>query len=241
MSAVFRREWKQLFVSWRGYVFLALTAMMTGLFTLVYNFYFGYNGFEYPLNFLCVAVALLVPMLTLSMFSEERKTGVGHFVATLPVSDRALVMGKYLALLAFLAVVSLCMGLVPILLGLYGTVSYATAFSGLLAFFCIITVMMTVELFVSLMIRRRWLAVCIGYLIPVALVALGYLSSYLPEWPGEAVRYGSIFGGYMPFLYGLFDARSLVLWLSVALLFLLLLIWFADRARTCRKGKEATR
>lgn len=231
MLAVFRREWKQLLFRWKGYVFLSLTVMMTGLFMLMYNFYYGYTGLEYPLNFLCVTVSFLLPILTVPMFFEERQTGIGRMLGTLPVSDRALVMGKYSALTVWLLTVSLCMGFFSLILSGYGTVSYATAWGGIFAFFCVIWTMMTIELFVSLTIRRKWLVWVVSYLIPVFLVGMGYVSSYLPDAVGDCLRYLSVFGAYTPFLYGLFDFRSVAVWLSVSLFFVFLLIFFADCAR----------
>lgn len=230
MLTVWKRELKQFFYRWNGYVFLALFVMMTGLFMLVYNFYYGYTGFEYPLNFLCVTVAALLPLLTAPLFREERKSGMERFVSMLPISDAALVWGKYLALLSLLAALSLGLCICPLLLSVYGEVNLAAAFGGIFAFFCIESVIVTAETLVALLLRHRISVWLVSYALLVALVGLGLLATLLPHTAEKILQYCSVFGAYTPFLFGLFDLRAIAFCMSATVILALLLSILARRA-----------
>ena len=229
MIAVFRREWKNLFCRWGSFVFLGLFWSLTGIFMLVYNFYYGYTGFEYPLYFLSLCFAALVPVVTVPLFFEERREGVGRFLRMLPISTRDVVIGKYLAVLAFLGLVTVGMALCPVLLRMYGEVSYATAYSGVLAFLFLEWTIVSLNFFLNLMLRNRALLWIVSFLVPAVGVGIGYLARLLPEGAETVVSYASVFGAYVPFLYGMLDWRALLLWGTMAIVFAGLSIRFAER------------
>ncbi len=231
MIAVLRREWKSFFCRWSGYLFFGIFWALTGMFMLVYNFYYGYTGFEYPLAMLNVCFSFVLPLVTVPLFREEKKEGVSRFLGMLPLSAKALVWGKYFAALTMLGIVSVGMALCPMLLRIYGEISFATAYAAVLAFFLLGWALLSVEIFLSLMIRNQKVLWFVSYAVPVGLIALGYLANLVPGQLGELVSYLSLFGAYSPFLYGLLDGRSLVMWGSVIVVFTVLTLRFAMRIR----------
>jgi len=231
MIAVFRREWKSFFSRLSGYLFLGILVMLMGIWMLVYNFYYGYTGFEYPLAMLNVSLALLLPLITVGLFQEERRGGVRRFLRMLPLSEGDLILGKYLYLMTILGAVTVGMAICPFLLRMYGEISYAKAYCGVLAFFLIGWAFLSVEFFLSLMIRNQLTLWIVSYCVPIVGVALSYFAKSIPGVFGEVLTNVSLFGAYTPFLYGLLDLRSVSLWISVALIFTALSICFSKRIR----------
>ena len=229
MIAILRREIKGLFSCLTGFLFFGCFVALTGVWMLVYNFYYGYTGFEYSLAMINVTLALLLPLITVPLFAQERREGVARFWRMLPISVPQLVLGKYLITLFALLILTVALALCPLILGVYGAVSMGTAYSGLLAFFLMGWAWVSIDVFLSLMLENKVAIWAVSYGVPVAAIAMGYLAKLIPGVAGDAVSYFSIFGAYTPFLYGLLDVRSLVLWCSIAIVFTVLTAIYAER------------
>ena len=231
MSAVFRRELKAFFCRVSSYIFLGLFLCLVGLFMFLYNFYYGNTGFEYPLSMLCVSLALLLPLIVSPLFVQERASKTDRFLGMLPISCTDIVMGKYLSTASLLGILTVGMGIFPIILNTYSKVYFPTSVAGLLAFFLIGLAFLSLDCFLALMIRSRtWLFV-VMYAIPVGLIGIGYLAQSLPYSVAKALEYISVFGAYTPFGAGLFDFCSLGIWISISAVFVVLTIRFSHRIR----------
>ena len=104
MWAVYKKELKSYFLSPIGYVvigillfmftvFFYLTTISTGSVNLGYLYY----------NSAFFGLIIAVPILTMRMFSEERKTGTEQLILTSPVSIVGVVFGKFLAAMAVIS------------------------------------------------------------------------------------------------------------------------------------------
>jgi hypothetical protein len=100
---IFRRELAGYFATPIAYVFLIIFALLTGLFT----FYVG-NLYERGVadllpffNYLPWLLLVLVPAISMRLWSEERRAGTIELLMTLPVSTGAAVTGKWLAGVVF--------------------------------------------------------------------------------------------------------------------------------------------
>lgn len=105
MWAVFKKELKSYFLSPIGYV-------VVGILLLVASVFFYLTTVKYSsidlggLYFYTALYGLLiaVPLLTMRMFSEERKTGTEQLILTSPVSITGVVLGKFLAAMAVITI-----------------------------------------------------------------------------------------------------------------------------------------
>lgn len=97
MLAIFKKELRSYFISAIGYVytaiFLALSALLCCYTTLQSNTYSTTNYF----NMMIFVLAILLPLLTMRLFAEERKMRTEQLLLTAPVSLTGMVLGKYLA------------------------------------------------------------------------------------------------------------------------------------------------
>jgi len=105
-----RRELAGLFLSPLAWILLLVTLLLNGFFFQLYVTASGGNvvlALETALgggSVFWVLMVVLTPLITMRMVSEEARDGTLEYLLTAPVSDAAVITGKFLAATAFMAV-----------------------------------------------------------------------------------------------------------------------------------------
>ncbi len=101
MWAVFRKEVNIFFSSLIGYIAIGVFLIANGLIVWILPgsnvFDFGYATLFELFNMAPWVFMFLVPALTMRFFAEEKQTGTLEVLATKPLSDYQIILGKYLA------------------------------------------------------------------------------------------------------------------------------------------------
>jgi len=97
MWAVLKKEFKSYFLSPIGYVFIGLFLAMCSLFFYITAISMGTTNFEYMFYYAAQSLTFIIPILTMRMFSEERKNGTEQLLLTSPRSMIGITLGKYFA------------------------------------------------------------------------------------------------------------------------------------------------
>lgn len=105
LGAIFRRELTQYFKSPIGWVLMAIFAFVSGIYFSI-NILSGYSNVASVLQFMQSLFFVLIPILTMKTFSEERRNGTEVLLYTSPASIWDIVLGKYLASLVFFLIMS---------------------------------------------------------------------------------------------------------------------------------------
>lgn len=229
MRAVFHRQIKSLFHSWIFYGVCAVFLFALGILVTTFHGTYEYSNVEYLLFYLMIVLSLLLPLLTSFIFVEERKRSVERFLRALPISDREFVFGKYLALLAMLGGISFLLLLLPMFLGLWGSVHYASSYMAIFAFFLFGFAILSMNYFFALIAKNHWISLSLSYGVTAVLIALTYVAVALPSPLGALLERVSLFGAYAPFIYGITDLSVVGLYLSIGVLFLLLSAWSSSK------------
>src|SRR5262245_24313810 len=148
-----RKELRSYFVSPIAYLLLAMFATVFGFFFWNAVGYFSYIGVEaqmrgeaFPLNVneqvirplvsnVSVIGLFLIPMITMRLFAEEKRTGTIELLATSPVRDVEIILGKWLAAVLLYAAILFLTALNFVWLFKYGNPDWrplAVAYLGLL-------------------------------------------------------------------------------------------------------------
>jgi gliding motility-associated transport system permease protein len=127
LAAIYRRELAGLFLTPLAWVLLCIALLVNGWFFLAYVQEFQ-GDVDTALRFACGGswvfwsqLVFLPPLLTMRMISEEARTGILEFLLTAPVSDAAVVVGKFLAATTVMAVLWLCLPAYALLVQALGT------------------------------------------------------------------------------------------------------------------------
>lgn len=101
MFAIYRKEINAFFNSLTGYLVIIVFLTFIGLYTWVFPdtnvFELGFADMETLFSFGPVAFLFLIPAITMRSFAEEKKDGTIELLLTRPVTDREIILGKYLA------------------------------------------------------------------------------------------------------------------------------------------------
>ena len=97
MKAIFKREFKSYFQNIIGWLYLAATIALYGLYFFVYNLNYGSSKVSYSLNAITFLFLITVPILTMRSLAEEQKSKTDQLILTSPVSVGKIITAKYLA------------------------------------------------------------------------------------------------------------------------------------------------
>ena len=170
---------------------------------------------------------ILVPILTMRLFSEEYKTGTIEMLLTAPVRDGDVILSKFFGVLFFYLLLW-----IPSLLGLaifqlVTKQAVPVAWIPLGFSYLMVTLVgmmyLSIGLFASVLTRNQAVAAMISFTTIALLFFAGFLS-YLVRDPGwrEALSYIFTLEQLRSFSAGLFDSRPVVFYLSGTVFFLIL-------------------
>ena len=105
MTAVFKREFRAFFTSPVGYVVMAVLFCFSGWFFFLYNLASGSADMSSVFgNLFTIVLLLVLPILTMRLFSEEKRQKTDQALLTAPTSLTGIVVGKFLSALLMFAI-----------------------------------------------------------------------------------------------------------------------------------------
>ena len=192
MTAVLKHELRGYAHSLSSYLFCAFLLLFVGVGALLYNIQSAVANFEYVLEFVCIGLTVIIPVLTMRVIAEERRARTDQLLYSLPLTTAQIVAGKYLALLVVYLVPLCVVALYPLIFAQYGDVYLLTAYGSLFAFFIMGAAMIAVGMFISSLTDSQGFAAGIA----IVVFAFNYFSVTLAEnISATAVRRGARPGG----------------------------------------------
>ena len=177
MRAIFQHELRGAFHGLAAYLFCAFLLVFVGVGAMIYNIQAAVSNFEYVLQFVCIGLVVIVPVLTMRSFAEERRQKTDQLLYSLPLGTWDIVAGKYLALVTVFLVPMVFISAYPLLFSLYGEVYLPSAYGSLLAFLLLGAALIAAGIFVSSLTESQGFAAGIA----IAAFLLNYYSVSLAE------------------------------------------------------------
>lgn len=177
MVAVVKHELRNAYNNLTVYLFSAALLCFVGVGSLLYNIQASVANFEYVLSFVSIGLVVIIPVLTMRSFAEERKQKTDQLLYALPLKTWQIVAGKYLSLVTmfFVPVAIIC--LYPYIFSLYGEVYLPGAYGALIAFFFMGAALISIGMFISSLTDNQGFAAGIS----IVLFLLNYYSVTLAE------------------------------------------------------------
>ena len=177
MRAIFQHELRGAFHGLAAYLFCAFLLVFVGVGAMIYNIQAAVANFEYVLQFVCIGLVVIVPVLTMRSFAEERRQKTDQLLYSLPLGTWDIVAGKYLALVTVFLVPMVFISAYPLLFSLYGEVYLPSAYGSLLAFLLLGAALIAAGIFVSSLTESQGFAAGIA----IAAFLLNYYSVSFAE------------------------------------------------------------
>lgn len=241
--AIVGKEIRSLFVSPIAYVVLTGFLLLGGwfFFNLLFRFSYlltlytglqnrqgleGLNLNDYVtaplLHNLTIILVIMVPIITMRSFAEEKKSGTYELLLTSPLTVTELVLGKFLGALFFVLVMILLTGIYPAILLFYGNPELGILASGYLGLFLLAVAFVSVGLLTSSLTENQIVAAVTCFVVLLLL--------YMLSWPAETagaglaglLKYLSVVEHFSEMVKGVIDTKDLVYFLTLIFLSLFL-------------------
>ncbi len=233
MSAVFRREFKSFFVNPIGYVVLAVMFCASGLFFFTYNMAGGLSGLTYLYSSLFTVVLLVIPFLTMRLFSEEKRQKTDQALLTAPTGLTGIVLGKFFAALALFALALSITLVYALVIALKVTPDWMVIAGNFLGLMLVGGMMIAIGLMISALTESQVIAALGTLAVSVILLCVDMLGSIFSSitWLAEAIGFLSINNRYTNFTVGLIEYDNILFFLSLQALFIFITVRVLDSKR----------
>ncbi len=163
MLAVLKKELRTYFQNPLGYVFIGMMLMIMGFYYAYYTLYYQAADYYHVLNACTSLILFVIPVLTMRIMSEEKKSRTDQLLLTAPISTMDMVLGKYFAAVLVYVICIVLSFLQPLVTVIVfkGQMSTEMLFGGYLAFFCMGTAFIAVGMFISTMTENQLIAAVI--------------------------------------------------------------------------------
>ncbi len=247
MFAIYKKELRSYFINAIGFVyvgaFLATAAILLCYTTLAQS---TYNTDAY-FNLLIFSFIILIPLLTMKLFAEEKKLKTEQLLLTAPVTIWEMVLGKFFAAFTIFSssLLASCVYLFPLYsyaaqekaaLGYESSSPIGPSTARIIG--CIIGVMLigaafiAVGVFVSSLTENQLAAAVITVSIIVVMLLMFLLNQFIDVYAIRfIIEWFCVFSRFSNFASGFIDFGSLIYYISITGIFLLLTVRVYDKRR----------
>jgi|WetSurMetagenome_2_1015567.scaffolds.fasta_scaffold455436_1 ABC-2 type transport system permease protein len=154
--------------------------------------------------------------LSMRLLAEERQTGTMALLASSPLRERDIVLGKFLSALAFLALITLASAFMPFLILVNGKLSLGHVAAGYLGLLLLGSAALAIGTLGSTLARSQVLAAILSGAMVVGLVIVWLLGSVTERPLDEIFLALALWGRHFPpFQAGIIHLRDVVYYLAV--------------------------
>ncbi len=230
--AIFWKEFKSYFYSPIGYVILALFTALTGVFFYLYLSSFVQAIFmdmirsqqyrmapqKFNVNLMLIRpyfwnIALIslftLPLITMRLYSEEKRLGTVELLYTTPITPTQIIVGKFLAGLAFYIVLLIPTMIFNGLLFIYGNPEFLPVLSGYIGLILLGSAFISVGLFISTTTENQIIAAIGGFGLSLLLWVVGWGANFAGPTLKPILNYISIINHFEDFAQGVIDTGHL--------------------------------
>ena len=213
---IFSKEFKDYFISPIAYIVIAIFLLVTGWLFFSTFFVFGQAELRRFFDLLPFLFALVVPIITMRLFSEELNVGSYEILLTLPVTFRDIIIGKFLAGLAFVGAILLPTLSYPIFISFLGDLDWGVVAGAYIGTMLLGAAYVAIGLFASSLTRNQIIACIVGMVICAMLAIIDKMLFFFPQSILDVVVYLSSSIHFENIAKGIVDTRDVIYFLSIA-------------------------
>ncbi len=232
MKAIYKRELSACFRSPIGYLFCAIYLFFSGMY---FNSVLSVGqSSEFPQIYygMLNIVLLMLPLLTMRLFSEERKYKTDQILLTAPVNITPLVMGKFLSALTIYVGCTLFTLIYAVVFSFFTSPSWALIAGNIFGEILFGAAFIGVGMFISSMTESQFVAGMGSFSIATIFIILDVIPLITDNsLVVSLVNNVSFVGRYKPFTKGILDISSIVFFVSISAAFIFLTVRVLEKRR----------
>lgn len=232
VGILWRKEMRSYFVSPIAYLLVTMFALVFGLMFWNILGYFVFVGMEAQLRGQSMPMNLneqvirpmlananviglfMVPMITMRLFAEEKRSGTIELLTTSPVRDLEIVVGKWLAALTLYAVMLLFSALNFLFLFKYGNPDWKPLAIGYLGLLLQAGALLAIGAFISTLTSNQIIAGAATFGVCLMLWLLEWVSGYETATWAKVMAYVSVITHFQSFAKGVIDSKDAIFYLT---------------------------
>jgi ABC-2 type transport system permease protein len=233
VMAICRKEMNSYFASPIAYGLMAFFAAIAGYFFYVATAIFVTRGMEsqmmgrsFPMDVnewvirpvlmnVSVIGLFIIPMITMRLFAEEKRSGTIELLATSPVRDIEIILGKWMAAMVLYASILAISALNLAVLFMYGSPDWKPILVGYLGLLLQGGALLAIGTFVSTTTRNQIIAGTATFAVCLLLWVFDWISAYETAAWAKVMSYISVVTHFEPFSKGVLDTKDVLFYLSV--------------------------
>lgn len=232
MSAIYRREMYSYFTSGIAYVVLTVFTLFSGFFFMMNCLVSDTSSMTSVFVNMFMVVLLLLPILTMRLFSEDKKQKTDQGLLTAPVNLFQIVIGKYLSAVTVFAISLIIFILDAVVISFFTQPSWSMIFSNMLGMFLLGSAMIAICCFISSLTESQVVSAVIGIAVGLLISFLDTLASAVPiDFIASGLKSISFLTPYQNFSVGIISLSSVIFFLSICVIFLFLTIRVYEKRR----------
>jgi ABC-2 type transport system permease protein len=230
------KELRSYFVSPVAYLLLTMFAVIFGFFFWNSVGYFVFMGMEAqmrdqpirmnineqvirPLLANTSVIGLFfIPIITMRLFAEEKRTGTIELLATSPVRDGEIIIGKWLSSVLLYMFLMIFSGISLVYLFRFGNPDWKPLLVGYLGLLLQAGALLAVGTFISTLTRNQIIAGAATFAICLLLWVLEWVTGFQQDTWAKVLAYFSVITHFESFSKGLIDSKDVVFYASMMLL-----------------------
>jgi ABC-2 type transport system permease protein len=165
---------------------------------------------------------LFIPLMTMRLFAEEKRNGTIELLATSPIHDGEIILGKWLASVIVYAAILLFSGLNFIFLFKYGNPDWKPMAIGYLGVLLQAAVLLAFGTFISTLTKNQIIAGAGTFGLCLLLFVLGWVGGFQSSTWSQVLTYISTTTHMESFLKGVVDSKDVIYYVSAIFLGLFL-------------------
>lgn len=232
MGAIYRREMSSFFNSSIAYIFLAVFYAFSG-------YFFSYSALKYAttdmsgvFSSIFIIILIVIPILTMRLFSEEKKQKTEQGLLTAPVSLTGIVLGKYFAALTLYTSGIAIFLLYALVLEYFGGVAWPVVLSNVFALFLLGAAFIAVACFISSLTENQVVSAIASFMALMILYLFDMFAQYVNnEFISGLLTDLSFYNKYSEFTSGIFNLSSVLFFISTAVIFNFLTVRVFEKRR----------
>ena len=232
IGAIVRKEWQHYFGSPIAYAALFTWNMLFSVFFMFALNYFleasmdpGGRGpkpninewiFRPTLMNMAIVALFVAPMLTMRLFAEEQRQGTWELLATSPISDWQIVLGKFFGAVSIyvLMIATSLLNFAAVFIYADPRPEWKPVLTGALALLLMGSCFIALGGFLSTLTRNQIVAGILSFCLFLAIWTLGWLDNPTASAPMRALGYLGVTNHMEDMVKGVIDTKDVIFYLS---------------------------
>lgn len=232
MTAILKRELVAFFKNPIGYFVIMIYAFLSAI---AFTLFVVWQNTSYLGNYfgmwLFVVDMVVIAIMSMRFFSEEKKNKTDQLLLTSPLSLYSLVAGKFLGAYTILLTCTALNIVYIVIIDAFGVIDYGSLLTNMVGTVLILAAMVSIGIFISSLTDNQIAAAAGSFAVLFLLMIIDFFAIFMPTWLAKVMLQLNIYSQYEDFTNGVLSLPPVIYYISVTVIFLFLTVKVIEKRR----------